>query len=61
MTRKAMQRKLSNIFSKIPKYIMCILPLRFENSILTRDFVYMRAHAISADSDLVRRQATVNL
>ena len=30
-------------------------------SILTRDFVYMRSRAISADSNLARRQATVNL
>ena len=32
-----------------------------QKSILTRDFVYMRARAIWADSDLARRQATVNL
>ena len=30
-------------------------------SILTRDFVYMRSRAIWADSNLARRQATVNL
>ena len=42
-------------------YFTAVVQIFTRLSILTRDFVYMRSRAISADSNLARRQATVNL
>lgn len=42
-------------------YFTAVVQKFTQKSILTRDFVYMRSRAIWADSNLARRQATVNL